>query len=135
MSCLASPIKTLQHFSDQILALETSTTHYVPDGVGHALATLKGEICKDIRTANAGGDTLAEVRCWKALLAVDALIFFDVKGGENVSRRMCVADRLRSLEAGRWGTLWAHAESYCWSEGDQDTPELERCVGKVTKLL
>ena len=51
-----------------------------------------------------------ELHGWKALLAVDALLFFDLRGGDAISRKALVADRIIMCEQGHWGTLWAHAE-------------------------
>ena len=55
-------------------------------------------------------DVEGELLGWKALIALDALLFFDLKGGESVSRKALVADRIRMCEQGHWGTLWTHAE-------------------------
>ena len=96
---------------DTILALECNTSSFVPDGVEHAVATLKGEMGDYIRSRERAGDVEAEELGWKALLAVDALLFFDLKGGESISRKALVADRTRFCEQGHWGTLWAHAEN------------------------
>ena len=70
-----------------------------------------------------------------ALLAVDVLLFFDVKGTESQSRKCLVAERIRMLEQGHWGVLWAHAESQHWEEGDKNKPELASCAGKVQNLM
>ena len=68
-------------------------------------------------------------------IAVDALLFFDVKGGESISRKALVADRIRLCEQGHWGTLWAHAEMQTMPMNQDDTDELERSATIVNKLI
>ena len=46
----------------------------------------------------------------KGLLAIDALVFFDLRGGEPISRKALVADRISLCEQGHWGTLWPQAD-------------------------
>ena len=35
---------------------------------------------------------------WKAFISLDALLFFDLKGGESISRKALVADRIPQCE-------------------------------------
>ena len=58
-----------------------------------------------IRNRKTASDEEGEVLGWKALSAVDALVFFDLKVGESVPRKALVADRIRVCETWHWGTL------------------------------
>ena len=51
---------------------------------------------------------------------------FDLKGGESISKKALVADRIRMCEQGHWGTLWAHAEMQTSTGTQKVTDELEK---------
>ena len=90
------------------------------------MATLKGQIGDHICSRKRADDVEGELLGWKAFLALDALLFFDLKGGESISRKALVADRIRMCEQGHWGTLWAHAEMQTSPGTQEDTDELEK---------
>ena len=120
---------------DSVLSLECVTAGYVPEGVEHAVATLKGQLADHICSRKAAADKEGELLGWKALLAVDALLFFDLRGGEAISRKALVADRIRMCEHGHWGTLWAHAEMQTSTGPQDEDDELEKTATRVTKLM
>lgn len=120
---------------DSILALECVTAGFVPEGVEHAVATLKGQLGAHIRERKRANDTEGETQGWKALLAVDALLFFDLRGSESIPRKALVADRIRLCERGFWGTLWAHAEMESGPKSQDDEDELQKTAGRVNKLM
>ena len=120
---------------DSILSLECVTAGYVSEGVEHAVATLKGQLADYIHSRKAAADKEGELLGWKALLAIDALLFFDLRGGEATSRKAQVADRIRMCEQGHWGTLWAHAEMQSASGPKEEDDELEKTATRVTKLM
>ena len=67
-------------------------------GVGHAVATLEGQLADHICSRKRVGDTDGELLGWRSLLAIDALLFCDLKGGEAASRKTIVADRIKMCE-------------------------------------
>ena len=119
----------------EVLKVESPTTVYVPEGVEHAVATFKGAICEYIDECKESNNVPGEINGWKALIASDALLFFDVKGTEVLSRKGLVAERIKTLENGHWGVLWAHVESAILTTGDADTTEDLKCAGRVKKLM
>ena len=71
----------------------------------------------------------------KALIAIDALLFFDLRGGETISRKALVADRIRLCEQGHWGTRWAHAEIQTTVGPKGDENDMEKTATRVTNLM
>ena len=63
----------------EILSLDWVTASFVPEGVEHAVATLRGQIGDHIHNGKRAGDVEGELLGWEALLALDALLFVDLK--------------------------------------------------------
>ena len=119
----------------EVLGLQAPTTAFVPDGVRHAVATLKWQLCEHISRAKVVNCVEDECRGWKALLSCDAFLFHDVKGKDGASRRGVIADRIKLLEQGHWGVLWTHVDSCPVYRASEEKSEIIQCVGKVTKLM
>eukprot|EP00974_Lingulodinium_polyedra_P054704 5263551-Lingulodinium_polyedra.AAC.1 len=60
----------------------------------HAVASFKGSLCDWIEAASVREKEQDEVRCWKALLVLDAFIFAEIKASEAGARCVRNAERL-----------------------------------------
>ena len=97
---------------------------------------LKGEIFVEIDTQTEACNQLKETRTWKAVLAVDALIFHDVKGEPGCSRAQQIADRVKQCHRGQWAALWSNVSIATPFEQDEDKgTEHSRCARKDASLL
>ena len=61
---------------DGILALECVRIIFVPEGVEHVVATLKGQLGDHICSRKRANDVEGELLGWKTFIALDALLFF-----------------------------------------------------------
>ena len=85
---------------DDIWALPTVTTPFFPQCAESATATMRADMCAYIQEQKLAGNQREEVRGWKALLASDAMLFFNLRGGTDTSRRGLITERLRLMEQG-----------------------------------
>ena len=70
----------------EILLATADATILFPESVTHAVAERKYNICAAIEEARSTGDTQGECSCWKLLMAVDMLMFHNIKsdGGGSI---------------------------------------------------
>ena len=92
---------------DDILCLDAQTSIFLPRGLEAAVAQVKGDICGYVEAAFRRHDEEDEVRGWKAMLAVDILLFHEAKAQDTKTRRSIMAERLTWMSTGQWGALWS----------------------------
>ena len=108
-----------------------NTTGYIPKSYMGCIKELKGEIFVEIDKQKTAGCEQKETRAWKAVLAVDAMVFHDVKGERGNSRAQQIADRVKQCHRGQWAALWANVSIALPFEHDEDKgTELSRCARK-----
>ena len=98
------------------------------------MAVPKSSLCAYIEKAHKGGAQCEEVRGWKALLASDAMLFFNLRGGTDTSRRGLIAERLRLMEQGHWGVFWSHA-NHAQDTATQEESDRSVTVRRIEQLL
>ena len=79
----------------------------VPESSLHAVARLKGALCKAAQEAKAAGDEPGRKRAWKALTFIDRLLFASARQkGSGRTRADVVTGRIRQAWRGDWAALW-----------------------------
>ena len=82
-------------------AIYAPTTSLVPGGLDDATAHLKYRLAAAVHDGDARRAEQEEERAWKALMAIDALVFSNMRERGTLSRREVVAERLRLAEDGQ----------------------------------
>ncbi len=84
------------------------TSPLVPRGVKHAVAAFKSKICSAIEECLKKGDIDGQIRAWKGLFAMDALLYNESHQDRKAkSRTALISEKLSLMEEGHWGTVWA----------------------------
>ena len=118
---------------DTLVHMAAPTTAIVPKQVKHAIACLKEKLAEGINQASLANDKPGEIQAWKALFALDAILFWDI-GEKGRQRHVIIADRISMIEEGYWAPLWASLapqEPRVSSQKDAD----EMCAKRIEALM
>ncbi len=118
-----------------IRMLDTPTSPIVTASVKHAISTAKAQVADFIHRVTMRGDRQGLARGWKLMVAMDGLIFGEVRGTMESSRREQLAERLEMFDKGQWGPLWHMASPVRGAGGGPQEDEEVQCAKKVQQLL